>query len=49
MSAVDCHGMNEVYGRWFTPPEPVSACVRAELVFPTLLVEIEATAVVAVE
>lgn len=45
----DYAGMNEVYGRWFTPPEPVRACVRAELVFPTLLVEMEATAVVAVE
>jgi reactive intermediate/imine deaminase len=42
----DYAGMNEVYGRWFEPPEPVRACVRADLVQPELLVEIEATAVV---
>jgi 2-iminobutanoate/2-iminopropanoate deaminase len=42
----DYAGMNEVYGRWFREPEPVRACVRAELVQPELLVEIEATAVV---
>lgn len=42
----DYAGMNEVYGRWFGSPEPVRACVRAELVQPELLVEIEATAVV---
>ena len=41
----DYAGMNEVYGRWFSEPEPVRACVRAELVQPQLLVEIEATAV----
>jgi 2-iminobutanoate/2-iminopropanoate deaminase len=43
----DYAGMNEVYGRWFPEPAPVRACVRAELVQPQLLVEIEATAVVA--
>ncbi len=42
----DYAGMNEVYGRWFEDPEPVRACVRADLVQPELLVEIEATAVV---
>jgi len=42
----DYAGMNEVYGRWFEEPEPVRACVRADLVQPQLLVEIEATAVV---
>jgi 2-iminobutanoate/2-iminopropanoate deaminase len=42
----DYAGMNEVYARWFSPPEPVRACVRADLVQPQLLVEIEATAVV---
>ena len=42
----DFQGMNEVYGRWFEEPEPVRACVRADLVQPELLVEIEATAVV---
>ena len=42
----DYAGMNEVYARWFTEPEPVRACVRADLVQPQLLVEIEATAVV---
>jgi 2-iminobutanoate/2-iminopropanoate deaminase len=42
----DYAGMNEVYARWFSEPEPVRACVRAELVQPQLLVEIEATAVV---
>lgn len=42
----DYAGMNEVYGRWFDEPEPVRACVRAELVQPELLVEIEATAVI---
>lgn len=42
----DYEGMNEVYAQWFTEPEPVRACVRAELVKPEMLVEIEATAVV---
>jgi reactive intermediate/imine deaminase len=42
----DYAGMNEVYGRWFGEPEPVRACVRADLVQPELLVEIEATAVI---
>lgn len=42
----DYAGMNEVYGRWFAEPQPVRACVRAELVRPEMLVEIEATAVV---
>lgn len=42
----DYAGMNEVYGSWFEPPEPVRACVRSELVFPELLVEMEAVAVV---
>ena len=42
----DYAGMNEVYARWFMKPEPVRACVRADLVQPELLVEIEATAVV---
>ena len=42
----DYAGMNEVYGCWFGEPEPVRACVRADLVQPELLVEIEATAVV---
>ena len=42
----DYAGMNEVYARWFEPPEPVRACVRSELVFPELLVEMEAVAVV---
>jgi reactive intermediate/imine deaminase len=42
----DYAGMNEVYRRWFPEPEPVRACVRAELVQPELLVEIEATAVI---
>jgi 2-iminobutanoate/2-iminopropanoate deaminase len=42
----DYAGMNEVYGRWFGEPEPARACVRADLVQPELLVEIEATAVV---
>lgn len=41
----DYDGMNEVYARWFEPPEPVRACVRSELVFPELLVEMEAIAV----
>ncbi len=42
----DYAGMNEVYGRWFEEPRPVRACVRADLVQPELLIEIEATAVV---
>ena len=42
----DYAGMNEVYARWFDEPAPVRACVRADLVQPELLVEIEATAVV---
>jgi reactive intermediate/imine deaminase len=42
----DYRGMNEVYAEYFPAPEPVRACVRSELVFPSLLVEIEATAVV---
>jgi 2-iminobutanoate/2-iminopropanoate deaminase len=42
----DYAAMNEVYAEWFEPPEPVRACVRSELVFPTLLVEMEAVAVV---
>jgi len=42
----DYAGMNEAYGRWFEAPEPVRACVRSELAFPTLLVEMAATAVV---
>ena len=42
----DYAGMNEVYGRWFEEPYPVRACVRADLVQPELLVEIEATAVI---
>lgn len=42
----DYAGMNEVYGQWFPPPEPVRSCVRAELVFAELLVEMEAIAVV---
>jgi reactive intermediate/imine deaminase len=42
----DYAGMNEVYGRWFEEPEPVRACVRADLVHPEFLVEMEATAVV---
>jgi len=42
----DYAGMNEVYAQWFEPPEPVGACVRSELVFPELLVEMEAVAVV---
>lgn len=42
----DYAGMNEVYGRWFEEPEPVRACVRADLVRPEMLVEIEATAVI---
>ena len=42
----DYAGMNEIYGSWFEPPEPVRACVRPELVFPGLLVEMEAVAVV---
>jgi len=41
----DYAGMNEVYAKWFQPPEPVRACVRSELVFPELLVEMEAVAV----
>lgn len=40
----DYAGLNEAYGRWFTEPEPVRACVRAELVYPELLVEMEAIA-----
>jgi 2-iminobutanoate/2-iminopropanoate deaminase len=43
----DYAGMNEVYAKWFEPPEPVRACVRSELVFPELLVEMEAVAVIA--
>lgn len=42
----DYAGMNEVYARWFDEPHPVRACVRADLVQPELLVEIEATAVI---
>lgn len=42
----DYAGMNEVYGRWFVEPEPVRACVRADLVKPEMLVEIEATAAI---
>lgn len=42
----DYAGMNEVYSRWFSEPEPVRACVRADLVQPELLVEIEASAVI---
>lgn len=38
--------MNEVYGRFFPEPSPPRACVRADLVWPELLVEIEAIAVV---
>jgi reactive intermediate/imine deaminase len=45
----DYAGMNEVYALWFREPEPVRACVRADLVQPELLVEIEATAVVSDE
>jgi 2-iminobutanoate/2-iminopropanoate deaminase len=41
----DYKGMNEVYAKYFAAPEPVRACVRSDLVFPSLLVEIEATAV----
>ncbi len=38
--------MNKVYGRFFPEPSPPRACVRADLVWPELLVEIEAIAVV---
>lgn len=41
MTSDDYAGMNEVYAKWFEPPEPVRACVRSELVFPELLVEME--------
>ncbi len=43
----DYKAMNEIYGRWFTEPEPVRSCIRSELVWPELLVEMEATALVA--
>ena len=42
----DYAAMNEVYARFFPEPRPVRACVRADLAFPELLVEIEATAIV---
>ena len=42
----DYAGMNAVYAEWFKAPEPVRACVRSELVFPALLVEMEAVAVI---
>jgi len=38
--------MNKVYGCYFPEPSPPRACVRADLVWPELLVEIEAIAVV---
>lgn len=39
-------GMNEVYGSFFPEPRPPRACVKADLVWPELLVEIEAIAVI---
>jgi len=39
-------GMNEVYDEFFLSAPPARATVRADLVLPTLLVEIEAMAVV---
>jgi reactive intermediate/imine deaminase len=42
----DFSAMNAVYRRWFHEPRPVRACVRADLMGPNLLVEIEATAAV---
>ena len=39
-------GMNEVYGSFFPKPRPPRACVKADLVWPELLVEIEAIAVI---
>lgn len=39
-------GMNEIYNEVFSPAPPARATVRADLVLPTLLVEIDALAVV---
>ena len=39
-------GMNSVYNEYFKDAPPVRATVRAELVLPSLFVEIEAMAVV---
>ena len=39
-------GMNEVYGSFFPEPAPPRACVKADLVYPDLLVEIEVIAVI---
>jgi aminoacrylate peracid reductase len=41
--------MNEVYAKFFTAPYPVRSCVRADLVKPQWLVEMEMTAVVSPE
>ena len=38
-------GMNVVYNEYFAPHPPARATVRADMVLPTLLVEIEAMAV----
>ena len=42
----DYKGMNEVYGEYFGEHPPARSTVRADLVLPSLLVEIEAIAVV---
>ena len=39
-------GMNEVYNEYFQDHPPARATVRADIVLPTLLVEIDAIAVV---
>ena len=39
-------GMNEVFTEYFADNPPARATVRADLVFPTLLVEIQALAVI---
>jgi len=42
-------GMNEVYAMYFPGDPPARATVRADLVSPTFLIEIEATAVLGPE
>ena len=41
----DYKGMNAVYGEFFSDAPPARSTVKAELVLPSLLVEIEALAV----
>jgi len=41
----DYKGMNAVYSEYFGDDPPARACVRADIVLPELLVEIEAVAI----